>query len=153
MKRLIITLAAAAVCFSAAVQADEEDEKERSVLGGSPPIYSSAPVTSTVTQSYKRYRAVPRGDVPPAVLAQLGSRCATSRGLFGPGRTLPVNAVCVGRDPNGLLAKGRVVPEGKGTYCATASGMFGPGAEQPIGMPCTAETKTGGVQGRITTVD
>jgi hypothetical protein len=138
----------AALICAAPVRAEEADATERSVLGGSPPIYASVPVTSLVTQSYKRFRVVPRGDAPVAT-EQTGTRCATRLGLFGPGRSLPVNTYCVGRDPQNQLAKGRVVPDGNGIYCATSAGLFGPGPEQPIGMTCSAETKSGVVQGRI----
>jgi hypothetical protein len=145
----MVAALAATFAWAAPARAEEADASERSVLGGSPPIYASVPVTSLVAQSYKRFRVVPRGDAPAGATAQTGTRCATRLGLFGPGRSLPVNTACVGRDPQNQLAKGRVVPDGTGTYCATASGLFGPGPEQPIGLPCSAETKGGAVQGRI----
>lgn len=144
---LLIALAAL-MALAMPAGADEADEPERSVLGGSPPIYVGVPVPSTVTQSYKRFRVVPRGDAPVAT-ASTGTRCATRLGLFGPGRSLPVGTACVGRDPANQLAKGRVVPDGNGTFCATPNGLFGPGPAQPIGLPCTAEAKGGAVQGRI----
>ena len=147
--RPIMFAALAALVCAAPAQAEDADASERSVLGGSPPIYASAPVTSLVTQSYKRFRVVPPGDAQPAAKAQTGTRCATRLGLFGPGRSLPVNSYCVGRDPQNQLAKGRVVPDGTGTYCATSAGLFGPGPEQPIGLPCSADAKGGAVQGRI----
>ena len=80
---------------------------------------------------------------------QLGNRCATKLGIFGPGPRMPVGEVCAGMDANGSLVRGRVVANGTGKLCATGQGTFGPGLEQPIGTPCKVETKTGFVQGQI----
>lgn len=151
--RLCVIALATAISLGPLAAAEETDETERSVLGGSPPIYVGMPVTSSVTQSYKRFRVVPRADAAPAATAPTGNRCATRLGLFGPGRSLPVGTACVGRDPANQLAKGRVVPDGNGTFCATPSGLFGPGPEQPIGLPCSADAKGGPVQGRIARTD
>lgn len=151
--RLSVIAVAAAIGCTPLGAAEEADDTERSVLGGSPPIYAGAPITSSVTQGYKRFRAVPRADAASAATASTGNRCATRLGLFGPGRSLPVGTACIGRDPADQLARGRVVPDGTGTFCATPSGLFGPGPEQPIGLPCSADVKGGTVQGRIARTD
>lgn len=148
---LAVCTALLAICFSTAVRCEEPDDTERSVLGGSPPIYASEPQVPAVTSDYQRYRAIPQAEAPD--LPQMGVRCATRIGLFGPGLSRPVNSACIGRAPGGKLYRGRVVQDGRGRFCITATGIYGPGAEQPIGMPCRGEIKNGPVQGRIGIVD
>ena len=153
IRPLALSMASLAIVFTAAARCEETDGTERSVLGGSPPIYVSQPQTPQVTSDYKRYRAIPHDAAPSPDPSRTGVRCATRAGLFGPGAPSPVNATCIGRAPDGRLYRGRVVPDGHGRFCVTATGIFGPGAEQPIGMPCRGETKNGPVQGRIAGVD
>jgi len=142
---LIFTLNVVVATGARAADADDED---KGVLGGSPPIYAGPPVTGTA-QIYRSNRHFPnKKPVDPQTL-QLGNRCATKAGIFGPGPRMPVGEVCAGMDANGRPIRGQVVADGSGRFCATSQGAFGPGPEQPIGMPCKVETETGFVQGRI----
>lgn len=148
---IAVCVAILAIFFTTVGRCEESEGTERSVLGGSPPIYASEPQMPEVTSDYKRYRAIPPDSAP--VSQQKGVRCATRIGLFGPGAPSPINSVCIGRAPNGKLYRGHVVPDGRGRFCVTATGIFGPGVEQPIGMPCRGETKNAPVQGHIAAVD
>jgi hypothetical protein len=144
-----LCLATLAFIFGTVARGEEADNTERSVLGGSPPIYASELQLPLAAADYKRHRAVSLEETLQPRSSLLGKRCATRVGLFGPGESRPVDTACIGRDPAGKLYRGRVVPDGMGTYCATASGLFGPGAEQSIGMPCTVNTKLGPILGRV----
>jgi hypothetical protein len=128
--------------------AADADDEDKGVLGGSPPIYAGLPVTGT-TQTYRSNRYVPVDRPARSQGLQLGNRCATKLGIFGPGPKMPVGEVCAGMDVNGRPVRGQVVADGSGKFCATSQGKFGPGLEQPIGLPCRVETKTGLIQGRI----
>jgi hypothetical protein len=150
-RRLVLLIAVAALMSADAAWSEEADSAERNVLGGSPPIYAGQPQAPLVTSSYKRYRAIPRDTAPTA--PQSGERCATRIGLFGPGPQQPVGTSCAGRDANGQMFRGRIVPDGTGRFCVTGTGIYGPGGEQPIGMPCSGETKNGLVPGRIAAMD
>ena len=129
-------------------RAADTDDEDKSVLGGSPPIYAGAPVTGA-TQIYRSNRHFPSGRPADPQTLQLGNRCATKFGIFGPGPRMPVGEVCAGTDANGRLVRGQVVADGTGKFCATSQGTFGPGLEQPIGLPCKVETKAGFIQGQI----
>jgi hypothetical protein len=150
MTRLFaFSLSTVAFILGTAACAEEADNTERSVLGGSPPIYASELLAPLASADYMRHRTVPADPKQQPDPSPSGTRCATRVGLFGPGELRPVNSTCIGRDPAGKLYRGRVVPEGTGTYCATDKGLFGPGDEQSIGMPCTVSTKLGTIPGRI----
>ena len=144
-----LSLAIVAFILGTAACAEEADNTERSVLGGSPPIYASELQAPMASADYMRHRTVPVDPTRQPDPSLSGKRCATRVGLFGPGELRPVNSACIGRDPAGKLYRGRVVPDGTGTYCATDKGLFGPGAEQSIGMPCTVSTKLGTISGRV----
>ena len=151
-RKCSIWIAAAALAFASTAWSDEDVNTERNVLGGSPPIYAGQPQPPLATSTYKRYRVIPHG-AGSSPTAQSGERCGTRVGLFGPGPQLPVGTSCIGRNLNGQLFRGRIVPDGSGQFCLTPAGTFGPGSEQPIGMPCSGETKNGPMQGRIVAVD
>jgi hypothetical protein len=136
------------VVVATGARAADADDEDKSVLGGSPPIYASAPVTGPI-QVYRSNRHIPSGRPADPQSLQLGNRCATKLGLFGPGPRMPVGEVCAGMDANGSLVRGQVVADGTGKFCATREGTFGPGPEQPIGLPCKVETEAGFVQGQI----
>jgi hypothetical protein len=146
-QHLALSLATVFLLFGSAASAEEADSTERSVLGGSPPIYASE-IQGPVASDYVRHRNLPAGAERQPDSA-VGKLCATRVGLFGPGEVRPTNSACIGRDPAGKLYRGRVVPDGIGKYCATDKGLFGPGTEQPIGMPCTVNLKQGTISGRI----
>jgi hypothetical protein len=110
------------VVVATGARAADADDEDKSVLGGSPPIYVSAPVTGPI-QVYRSNRHIPSGR--------------------------PAGEVCAGMDANGSLVRGQVVADGTGKFCATREGTFGPGPEQPIGLPCKVETEAGFVQGQI----
>jgi hypothetical protein len=133
-------------------RAADADDENKGVLGGSPPIYAGSPVTGT-TQTYRSNRYVPVDRPAASQGLQLGNRCATKLGIFGPGPKMPVGEVCAGVDANGRPVRGQVVVDGSGKFCATSQGIFGPGLEQPIGLPCRVETKIGFVPGRISGAD
>jgi hypothetical protein len=152
-KLFALCLATVAVVLTSAVHGEEADSTERSVLGGSPPIYAGEMQAPLVASAYKRYRAIPRDVAPSLAASTMGGRCATRNGLFGPGVPRRADTACIGRTDDGKLYRGRIVPEGNSRFCVTAIGVFGPGPEQPLGMPCSGETKNGAVQGRIAIVE
>ena len=149
---LMLLIFALNIVVATGTRAVEADDETKGVLGGSPPIYAGSPVTGTI-ETYRSNRYVPVDRPAGSQALQLGSRCATKLGIFGPGPKMPVGEVCAGMDANGRPVRGQVVADGSGKFCATSQGIFGPGPEQPIGLPCRVETKTGFVQGRISGAD
>jgi hypothetical protein len=149
---LTLLIFAVNIIVATGTLAADADDEDKSVLGGSPPIYAGSPVTGTL-QTYRSNRYFPSGTPADSRNLQLGNRCATKVGIFGPGPRMPVGEVCAGIDVNGRMVRGQVVADGFGKFCVTSQGMFGPGLEQPIGMPCKVETKAGLIQGRISGMD
>jgi hypothetical protein len=149
---LTLLIFAVNIIVATGTRADDVDDEDKSVLGGSPPIYAGSPVTGTL-QTYRSNRYFPGGRPADSRNLQLGNRCATKVGIFGPGPKMPVGEVCAGIDVNGHKVRGQVVADGFGKFCVTSQGMFGPGLEQPIGLPCKVETKAGLIQGRISAMD
>jgi hypothetical protein len=148
LKRVVAVLISALhLAVPPVAHASDPDDETRGVLGGSPPIYDGPPVVDA-TQTFRLNRFVASGR-PAEQYLQLGNRCATKIGIFGPGPKMPVGELCAGIDGNGRAVRGQVVGSGSGKFCATEEGIYGPGQEQPIGMPCRVETKTGFIQGRI----
>jgi hypothetical protein len=145
---LTLLIFALNIAVATGMRAADADDEDKSVLGGSPPIYAGPPVTGSA-QVYRSNRYFPSSRPADSQSLQLGNRCATKAGIFGPGPRMPVGEVCAGMDANGRLVRGQVVADGSGRFCATSQGTFGPGQEQPIGMPCKVETEAGFVQGRI----
>jgi hypothetical protein len=133
---------------AAGARASDADDEAKGVLGGSPPIYDGPPLIGA-PQTFQLNRFIAGGrPVEPQGL-QLGNRCATPIGIFGPGSKMPIGEICAGIDGHGRPVRGQVVGTGSGRFCATSQGIFGPGQEQPVGMPCRVETKTGFIQGQI----
>ncbi len=134
---------------SAAAEADDE---EKSVLGGSPPIYVGVPIGTIETYRSKRHvPAVERPHNPEAL--RLGNMCATKFGIFGPGPNLPIGEVCAGKEVNGRLIRGKVVAGGFGKFCATDQGIFGPGPEQAVGVSCRVERGLDYIWGWVSKID
>jgi len=132
-------------------RASDADDETKGVLGGSPPIYQGPPLADAL-QTFRLNRFFASGrPVEPQGL-QLGNKCATEIGIFGPGPKLPIGEVCAGIDSKGRPVRGQVVGSGLGRFCVTSQGIFGPGQEQPIGTPCRVETKFDFVQGRISDI-
>ena len=148
---LMLLVVSLNIVAATGVRAADADDEDKSVLGGSPPIYAGPPVTGT-TETYRSDRHFPSGRPADSQSLQLGNRCATKFGIFGPGPRMPVGEVCAGTDGNGRLVRGQVVSDANGKFCATSEGTFGPGPQQPIGMPCKVETKAGFIQGRISDI-
>ena len=145
---LTLLICALNIAATTVVRAADADDEDKSVLGGSPPIYAGPPVTGAI-QLYRSDRHIPTRKPADSPTLQLGNRCATKLGIFGPGPRMPVGEVCTGMGASGSLVRGQVVADGAGKFCTTSQGTFGPGLEQPIGMPCKVETETGFVQGQI----
>lgn len=133
---------------SAAAEADDE---EKSVLGGSPPIYVGVP-TGTI-ETYRSKRHVPPVERPHPEALRLGNMCATKFGIFGPGPNLPIGEVCAGKEVNGRLIRGQVVGGGFGKFCATDQGIFGPGPEQAVGVSCRVEKGSDYIWGWVSKID
>jgi hypothetical protein len=149
---LRLLIFAANIVVATGTYAADADDEDKSVLGGSPPIYAGSPVTGAL-HTYRSNRYFPGGRPFEPRNLQLGNKCATKVGLFGPGPRMPVGEVCAGMDANGRTVRGQVVADGFGKFCVTNQGIFGPGLEQPLGTPCKVETKAGLIQGRISGAD
>jgi len=145
---LTLLIFAVNIIVTTGTHAADADDEDKSVLGGSPPIYAGSPVTDT-PQSFRSNRYFPSGRPAESQNLRLGNRCATKVGIFGPGPRMPVGEVCAGIDVNGRTVRGQVVADGFAKFCVTSQGIFGPGREQRIGMPCKVEAKAGLIQGRI----
>jgi hypothetical protein len=105
---LIFLILALNIVVATGARAADTDDEDKSVLGGSPPIYAGLPITGTA-QLYRPNRYFPSARPDDTRALQLGNRCATKLGIFGPGPKMPIGEVCVGMDANGRQVRGQVV--------------------------------------------